>query len=174
MKSTLILIPVFALFTLFSCNQANNDSGKAQTTPSSHVKKEQAKPAVSQPDQQADIKTAEKPMAEENSEKVMLNPPHGQPYHRCEIPVGAPLPQTTNATTQTTNEQVEVAAPQTTGPAPSVENNPYAPTIENAKNAAASQTQSSSKANTGTKPRLNPPHGQPWHRCDIAVGSPLP
>lgn len=24
-----------------------------------------------------------------------------------------------------------------------------------------------------TKPGMNPPHGQPGHRCDIAVGAPL-
>ncbi|MFN2396380.1 MAG: hypothetical protein ABR597_11905 [Bacteroidales bacterium] len=38
----------------------------------------------------------------------------------------------------------------------------------------SSQERSRTASATGTKPRLNPPHGQPCHRFDIAVGSPLP
>jgi len=78
-----------------------------------------------------------------------MNPPHGQPNHRCDIAVGAPLNSkpAPPATTQTT------AA--TTQPAP-VTINPQ----------QAQQT-------TTTAPGMNPPHGQPNHRCDIAVGAPL-
>lgn len=73
-----------------------------------------------------------------------MNPPHGQPGHRCDIAVGAPLnsPKTNVApapvTTTTTKAQpATIAAPTTTAPG------------------------------------MNPPHGQPGHRCDIAVGAPL-
>jgi len=88
-----------------------------------------------------------------------LNPPHGQPFHRCEIPVGSPL----NAAPATPASTVI-----STGGAPTLENaarlnnpqvnNPTAPTIANV---------------SGTPPKLNPPHGQPFHKCEIPVGSPL-
>ncbi|WP_374399734.1 hypothetical protein [Flavobacterium sp.] len=36
------------------------------------------------------------------------------------------------------------------------------------------QVQAQSQSQTQTTPGMNPPHGQEGHRCDIAVGSPLP
>ncbi|MEI7486172.1 MAG: hypothetical protein WCJ72_01965 [Chryseobacterium sp.] len=74
-----------------------------------------------------------------------MNPPHGEPGHRCNIPVGQPL-----------NSK---PAPQTT-PANVVQSTP-AP--------APQQTLA-----TGEKPKLNPPHGQPFHSCSLKVGDPLP
>jgi hypothetical protein len=47
------------------------------------------------------------------------------------------------------------------------------PTVENANRTGGSAA-SQATAASGTPPRLNPPHGQPFHRCDIPVGSPLP
>ena len=77
-----------------------------------------------------------------------MNPPHGQPGHRCDISVGAPLnskpapaPATTTGTTVTAQPQVTMKE--------------VAPTT------------------TKTAPGMNPPHGEPNHRCDIAVGAPL-
>lgn len=78
----------------------------------------------------------------------------------------------TNTSTQT--QKTVATAPKAAVSTSSVMNNPTAPTIENAKRLNSSQTSNTSSPNTGAKPRLNPPHGQPWHRCDIAVGSPLP
>ena len=75
-----------------------------------------------------------------------LNPAHGQPGHRCDISVGAPLssaPQPAQATT---------------------------PSVSQPKPAAISTT--TSKTNDGTV-KLNPPHGQPGHDCAVAVGQPL-
>lgn len=40
--------------------------------------------------------------------------------------------------------------------------------------AAPSGIQAPAGGNTGVPPATNPPHGQPFHRCDIAVGAPLP
>ncbi|MBP6023095.1 hypothetical protein [Ferruginibacter sp.] len=78
---------------------------------------------------------------------VALNPAHGQPGHRCDINVGAPLnskpPALPNANPATT---ISTAPPANT-------------TVQN----AAQQT----------LPGMNPAHGQPGHRCDIAVGAPL-
>ena len=83
-----------------------------------------------------------------------LNPAHGQPGHRCELPVGAPLnsapaPSKTTAPTATATTAVTTTAPPVTNP-------PVANTT------------------TPTPEGMNPPHGQINHRCDIAVGAPLP
>lgn len=85
-----------------------------------------------------------------------LNPKHGMPGHRCDIPEGAPLnskptsnivpAQQTGQNAVTVSKEQSVAIPQ---PTP-VTSTPVA---------------------TGTG--LNPEHGKPGHRCDIAVGAPL-
>jgi hypothetical protein len=86
-----------------------------------------------------------------------MNPPHGQPGHKCEIPVGAPL------NSQPTTNQPQVT-PQT------------APQVVNQK--PAEQPQMKINTNTGSATisgaKMNPPHGQDGHRCDVAVGAPLP
>ncbi|MDP2089814.1 MAG: hypothetical protein Q8J84_10490 [Flavobacteriaceae bacterium] len=76
-----------------------------------------------------------------------LNPPHGQPNHRCDIAVGAPLNSPSNQTqpTQTQPVQTQQAPVGVTNTNPS-----------------------------GVKPKTNPAHGQAFHRCDLAVGAPLP
>ncbi|MDP3353828.1 MAG: hypothetical protein Q8S44_08820 [Flavobacteriaceae bacterium] len=81
-------------------------------------------------------------------EVVALNPAHGQPNHRCDIAVGAPLNSL---------------------PTPSslLNSTPQTPT----NNTNTSQTPNN---NTGVKPATNPAHGQPYHRCDLKVGDPLP
>jgi hypothetical protein len=73
-----------------------------------------------------------------------MNPPHGQPGHRCDISVGAPLNSapTKPATTTTAPVVTQTSTPATT-------------------------------AKTVTAPGMNPPHGEPGHRCDISVGAPL-
>ena len=72
-----------------------------------------------------------------------MNPPHGQPGHRCDIAVGAPL-----------NSPKGVTQPAQVTPT----------SIKAPTNIAAPTT---------TAPGMNPPHGQPGHRCEIAVGAPL-
>ena len=81
---------------------------------------------------------------------VTLNPQHGQPGHRCDIAVGAPL------NTPATSIQPNVSA--TTAPVTTTTN------IDTKK--VVPEVNSSSTA-------LNPKHGEPGHRCDIAVGAPL-
>lgn len=86
-----------------------------------------------------------------------VNPPHGQPGHRCDIAVGAPLDQAPAAKTPATQSQ-----PASPGASPTLNTvKPPTPTPAPATGAATA---------AGT----NPPHGQPGHRCDIAVGAPLP
>lgn len=84
-----------------------------------------------------------------------MNPPHGQPGHRCDIAVGAPLNSAPK--TVTTQVQPAITANATSSP---TSTNPITIT-------PASTTP------VKTAPGMNPPHGQPGHRCDIAVGAPL-
>jgi hypothetical protein len=86
-----------------------------------------------------------------------MNPPHGQPGHRCDIAVGQPL----NSKPKTTTTQT------TTTPVVSTTNNNSIPAV------LAPNTTNATPAPVKTEPGMNPPHGQPGHVCGIAVGSPL-
>lgn len=83
-----------------------------------------------------------------------MNPAHGQPNHLCDIAVGAPLNspvdrgKNNTISTQTAPQQNSALPATKASPSPAV------PPI--------------------TPERINPPHGQEKHRCDIAVGAPLP
>lgn len=81
-----------------------------------------------------------------------MNPPHGQPGHRCDIPVGQPL---NSAPPQAGTQNVNVT-----------------PNGQTMQIAPASVQNGNAKAVT-TAPGMNPPHGQPGHRCEIPVGQPL-
>ncbi|WET04874.1 hypothetical protein [Flavobacterium sp. YJ01] len=89
-----------------------------------------------------------------------MNPPHGQPGHRCDIAVGAPL-NSPVAKTTTTAQSGSTSQSFTVTPPPS-----------NAVPALLS-TESAGQ-DTGIVDGMNPAHGKPGHRCDIAVGAPLP
>lgn len=85
------------------------------------------------------------------STSTALNPAHGLPGHRCDIAVGAPLNSPAASPVPATASPVQAAPVQAT---PSNELLPR-------------------KASTNSGAGLNPAHGQPGHRCDIAVGAPL-
>lgn len=91
-----------------------------------------------------------------NDAGVTLNPQHGQPGHRCDIAVGAPL------NTPAINSSIQPTITPT-----------ITPTVT--PSATPSNTEPQKVVpllNTATA-NLNPQHGQPGHRCDIAVGAPL-
>ena len=77
------------------------------------------------------------------------NPPHGQPGHRCDIPVGASLDG---------------------APAQPQQQQNSSPVFQNAPAATTPVTPQPGAANVSNP---NPPHGQPNHRCDIPVGASL-
>ncbi|MGK6342320.1 hypothetical protein ACMGDK_08785 [Chryseobacterium sp. DT-3] len=84
------------------------------------------------------------------------NPPHGQPGHRCDIPVGQPLNASPTA--------IQTAPGQNPNNAIKIDQNSMSPgkmVIDN------------NGKQVKTPPGMNPPHGQPGHRCDIPVGQPL-
>lgn len=95
---------------------------------------------------------------------VTLNPPHGQPGHRCDIAVGAPLPNDGNVVAQAQSQ----AHPVSQGEAMPVVSGGMPQQIVQVQQP---QNQQSYVGPKGEK--LNPPHGQPGHRCDIPVGAPL-
>ena len=100
-----------------------------------------------------------------------MNPAHGQPGHRCDIPVGAPLnsPAAKPATPQGTAKVQKVETPSyTVTPVNTSESGTT--TTPNSGTPALISTQTANVTQLGT----NPPHGQEGHRCDIAVGAPLP
>lgn len=138
-----------AVLALVSCKkelEPQESSGKvdstavAGTTPATQSVQMTPQAAPQQPQQQV-AQTA-----------PGMNPPHGQPGHRCDIAVGAPLSSAPKAATPgniTVNPPKQGTA--TIVPPPQGTTTPVK-----------------------TAPGMNPPHGQPGHRCDIAVGQPLP
>ena len=91
-----------------------------------------------------------------------MNPSHGQPGHRCDIAVGAPLNSTAKA-------PASPAAPSKSAPY-TITQTPTTPT--STTNSAA--TPALLNPTGTTAPGMNPAHGQTGHRCDIAVGAALP
>ncbi|WP_260446519.1 hypothetical protein [Chryseobacterium lactis] len=87
-----------------------------------------------------------------------MNPPHGQPGHRCDIPVGQPLNGKPAAAPTTQNINVG--------------NNNVVQIDPNAVSPGKITIDNNGKQ-IKTAPGMNPPHGQPGHRCDIPVGQPL-
>lgn len=86
-----------------------------------------------------------------------MNPPHGEKNHRCDIAVGAPLNSKPKATATTTEVNSATTEPKD-----------Y--TVQQAVPALLS----TAAADTETPEGMNPAHGKTGHRCDIAVGAPLP
>lgn len=86
-----------------------------------------------------------------------MNPPHGQPGHRCDIAVGQPL-----------NGQTAAPAAQNI----TVNGNNTIQIDPNAVSPGKIMIDNNGKQ-VKTAPGMNPPHGQPGHRCDIPVGQPL-
>jgi hypothetical protein len=153
-------IAAAALFMLFSCSPAkdkivideslpvatNNAAPADSSLPNTLIKSNTGNATFTPPtnnQQQPVTPTVTTSTATQNSASG-INPAHGQPGHRCDISVGAPL---NSKPTPTAAAPATVTTTQTKAiPAP---------------------------AATPTAPGMNPPHGQPGHRCDIGVGAPL-
>ncbi len=92
-----------------------------------------------------------------------LNPAHGQPGHRCDISVGAPL--NSSPTTQPSIQQptiIQQPAVTTTPP------KTYISDVQKSTPAVIT-----APPTTVVAEGMNPEHGKPGHRCDISVGAPL-
>ena len=162
MKQFLVFLAAVGLMTVVSCSEAKKESITA--TPLTPVQKEGPILPIADTAANLSVDTATVPAAAAAGQAPELNPPHGQPYHRCDIAVGSPLSGAPAAQPAATINQSGAPTMQNVGRVnnPPLNNppvlNPGAPTVANAN---------------GTPPKLNPAHGQPFHRCEIPVGSPL-
>lgn len=131
-------IPLFMTGLLFVACQ-NNEKQEAAAEADGAV----PEMTLEQKKQQLQSVTPSSSKSNAGSMSGNINPPHGQPGHRCDVPVGAPLDG------GAAKKQPIKVSPTTT-PAGSSNTSPTA------------------------SPTINPPHGQPGHRCDVKVGDPLP
>lgn len=156
-----LLTPLFIIaFVLISCKNETETQKPKVVVPFTQVANTQANQTVTAPQpgllyQQNGVSknTATQTQPQTQTQTVAapakvakgMNPSHGQPGHRCDIPVGSPLnsPVATNSTT-----------PQV---------------VSNSGQTVTTTTMTTAKTPKG----MNPPHGQPGHRCDISVGAPL-
>lgn len=106
---------------------------------------------------------ATQPVTQAASTAKGMNPAHGQPGHRCDIPVGAPLNSPAGAAPQ---PQVQQIQPTSTPTGPSS----VGPQITPIQPAPSAQP---AIVPAGGKGRINPAHGQPGHDCAKPVGAPL-
>ncbi len=96
--------------------------------------------------------------------KKGMNPAHGQPGHRCDIAVGAPL-----------NSPPGNANQPKAGSAITQQVAPTTITSQTQAQPAAAGTPAILDPNAPvTAPGMNPPHGQPGHVCGTPVGAALP
>jgi hypothetical protein len=157
-KITVLLI-VLTLGFAFSCKE------------SSEKKKDSTKTTTSTP-------VISKENTTESKGDIALNPAHGQPGHRCDISVGAPLdsapttPVTSNQGSPLINASAQNLNPAHGQPGHRCDIAVGAPLDSAPANTSSSAPSSSPLINSGDL-KLNPAHGQAGHRCDIKVGDPL-
>jgi hypothetical protein len=153
-----ILFTALVLTVLVSCN--NTD--KPETTDNSTSVADSIINAVPLPSggETAPALGGDAPTSASTSDGAAsgkLNPPHGEPGHRCEIAVGAPLdsePTSPPTTTINNSSSPSLTTPTFTTPPPT-------------------QPAGGQQEKVVTAPGMNPPHGEPGHDCAIPVGAPL-
>lgn len=105
---------------------------------------------------------------------VALNPKHGEPGHRCDIAVGAPL--NTQPATSTIQPAASTIQPASSTIQPNVPTTIPPLTASTPTSTISTVSTEAKKPTTNLKTvttALNPKHGEPGHRCDLAVGAPL-
>ncbi|TFH65374.1 MAG: hypothetical protein E4G91_02715 [Candidatus Zixiibacteriota bacterium] len=145
MKRLSITIVILLMVFAMACNKSSKEgsasnSGTTQSATASPQSSKVSPVPLANPTTAAPLK------ATESATTAGMNPPHGQPNHRCDIAVGAPL-----------------NSPPAKGPTQPITVQPNVTT----------QTTAIPTTTTSTAAGMNPPHGQPNHRCDIKVGEPL-
>lgn len=142
---------VFCFAALSSCEE------KKASGPGTRVSKPISLPALTPSATPAKTAPAPGENTVTTAAPAKLNPAHGQPGHRCDISVGAPLPA---------------------GPAQNVKAATPNPTLINSPVQAAPAIKTTASTPVATVPAItpgiNPAHGQPGHRCDVAVGATIP
>ena len=150
-----ILPCAIVLLSLIACNSNQPDQDPSIKVTPSATKTDSlgqqtitANPAIA-PVQPSVVPTQQAPTVPATAVPTTtagLNPAHGQPNHRCDIAVGAPLStpvQTGQPQAAQTIQTVQPVKPSTVIPV------------------------------GGSTAKLNPAHGEPGHDCKIPVGQPL-
>ncbi len=149
MKNILLGITTAGLLFTACNNSSQPEKDASLTAPASEVSTSQ--PGVNSPASETFTNQAQPMPANAAPDAGVLtaglNPEHGQPNHRCDIPVGAPL----------------------SSPAPAA-----APAATNLQQPVQSMPQPILPVSGASSGKINPPHGEPGHSCAIAVGATLP
>jgi hypothetical protein len=158
---TILSALVIASIFFISCKKEENTTATPSVTTDAIAATETATNNTVNPPGTPESRLMKAEASNANPNTVMLsnpstatgavNPAHGQPGHRCDISVGAPLS------------------------APAGQNAPQQAAVQ-AGNPVVKTT--STAVNTTKKPAdvakgMNPAHGQAGHRCDIPVGASL-
>lgn len=152
-RITLVLASMIALY---ACGSGNEDNTTESPTPAVVTTPAPTAPMEAPDTSTESITTLPPTAAVPVKPTVKLNPPHGQPGHRCEIEVGQPLPPD--------GTPVIATQPQA---------QPVQPVMQNPPPVMATPPANANILPGAPKGKVNPPHGEPGHRCDIAVGAPL-
>lgn len=150
----LTIIALVAAFSFVSCKDSNKESNASTTDTSTPV-------ATPQSQNEHDHDHAGHNHGA-NEVAQGMNPPHGEPGHRCDIPVGAPL----------NSEPTQPGG--NTAPASSSGQGFLGSGDAQTTPSQTTGGQSQFTTAPGMQGKPNPAHGQPGHRCDIQVGDPLP
>ena len=169
MKKSLLILSAVAASLAFACNDAPKEESTTETT-ATETTLEPANEAVATdgaiPMDQPVMDPAAATAPAASASVKRLNPPHGEPGHVCEIPVGEPLPDNNvpggvKVQTPPPVNMQDPNAGKTSAPAPVSIMNQQTPVAQPAA------------APGKTAPGMNPPHGEPGHDCAIPVGAPL-
>jgi hypothetical protein len=183
MKKILSTVLIASAF-LFACNNADQSGTATESTTNPEMQIPATQSTLVSPDSAIDIPAtdhslttspsapATAPATQKTTTATGMNPPHGEPGHRCDIAVGAPLNSapatpTPTPTPVTPNIVTSPSGPATGTPQMQMMPAPTPPPTTTATTPAPPTT-------TTTAPGMNPPHGQPGHDCAVPVGSPLP
>lgn len=157
--------------TFLSCNS------EAENTNTTYTSSQVVPVNIAQPSTIEAVKAAGLPLRT----GLLVNPPHGQPGHTCDLEVGAPFPTKSTAapaTVATETSPLKALAPVKNTVTSNLKLNPEhgqpghvcsIPVGDPLPAAAAAQSPEE-KAPV----KLNPAHGQPGHDCAVEVGAPLP
>ena len=156
MKKSLILVAAFGMLLFASCKntEQNTDANVSTETNSSatpvddHAGHDHGAPG----DDHAGHNHGTPSENTTSTSTAGLNPPHGEPGHRCDIAVGAPLDSPAQ----------QMAPPTAAAPAQSNGSGPFLVNDE-----AKNRIQQENGGTPAAQPngRVNPPHGQPGHVC---------
>lgn len=149
---SLILVAAILMYSCDKKQVTNTENTAISATDSTNTT------SIINPDSEAGLAVAKSEDAN-MAGKPTLNPEHGQPFHRCDISVGAPIDSAPQ----------QNAAPQA-APQMQSNSNSFIPSANSSPNPAPALPMAPA---SGPKPAMNPAHGQAHHRCDLAVGAPL-